>query len=148
MRKNSFDQSCPVSRTLDIVGERWTLLVVRDLLPGPLRFQDLLERLPGMAPNMLSDRLKTLQAHELVRRDFYSEHPPRASYTLTTKGRELGPVVFALGLWGTRHLGGRMSKVIRHKECGHLVEVSPYCPHCDIRLASAHTTVVERSSKR
>jgi DNA-binding HxlR family transcriptional regulator len=87
MAKANLDHNCPIARTLDIVGERWTLLIVRDLLSGTKRFQDFQERLPGMAPNVLSARLKTLEAHGLVRRDFYSDHPPRASYTLTDRGR-------------------------------------------------------------
>jgi DNA-binding HxlR family transcriptional regulator len=116
MAKTDLDPSCPVARTLDIVGERWTLLIIRDLLFGTLRFQDFQERLPGMAPNVLSARLKTLEAHGLVRRDFYSDHPPRASYTLTDRGRELGVVVLALGRWGMRNLSGKMNKGLHHEE--------------------------------
>lgn len=116
MAKNSLDQSCPVARTLDIIGARWTLLIIRDLLPGTMRFQDLQERLPGMAPNVLSDRLKTLEAHGLVRREFYSDHPPRAAYALTDQGRELGIVVLALGQWGRRNLGGKLNKGLQHEE--------------------------------
>ncbi|MFB6450219.1 winged helix-turn-helix transcriptional regulator [Bradyrhizobium tunisiense] len=117
MARNSLDASCPVARTLDIVGARWTLLIVRDLLPGTMRFQDLQERLPGMAPNVLSDRLKTLEEHGLVRREFYSDHPPRAAYTLTDSGRELGVVVLALGQWGVRHVNGRLKPGLQHDEC-------------------------------
>jgi DNA-binding HxlR family transcriptional regulator len=117
MAKNSLDASCPVARTLDIVGARWTLLIVRDLLPGTMRFQDLQERLPGMAPNVLSDRLKTLEAHGLVSREFYSDHPPRAAYTLTDRGHELGVIVLALGRWGIRHVGGKLDRGLKHDEC-------------------------------
>jgi DNA-binding HxlR family transcriptional regulator len=116
MAKSSLDHNCPVARTLDIVGERWTLLIVRDLLSGTKRFQDFQERLPGMAPNVLSARLKTLEAHGLVRRDFYSDHPPRASYTLTDQGRELGLVVLALGRWGIRNLSGKLNRNLYHEE--------------------------------
>src|SRR6266481_9677734 len=116
MAKTSLDLSCPIARTLDIVGARWTLLIIRDLLPGTMRFQDFQERLPGMAPNVLSARLKTLEAHGLVRREFYSDHPPRAAYTLTDRGRELGIVVLALGRWGMRHLGGKLNKGLQHEE--------------------------------
>ena len=116
MAKSSLDHNCPIARTLDIVGERWTLLIVRDLLSGTKRFQDFQERLPGMAPNVLSARLKTLEAHGLVRRDFYSDHPPRASYTLTDRGRELGVVVLALGRWGMRNLSGKLNRNLYHDE--------------------------------
>ncbi len=87
------------------------------LLPGTMRFQDLQERLPRMAPNVLSDRLKILEEHGLVRREFYSDHPPRAAYTLTDPGRELGVIVLALGQWGLRHLGGKLKPGLQHDEC-------------------------------
>jgi DNA-binding HxlR family transcriptional regulator len=117
MAKSNLDETCPVARTLDIVGSRWTLLIIRDLLTGPRRFQDFQERLPGMAPNVLSDRLKTLEAHGVVHREFYSDHPPRAAYALTDRGRELGVVVLALGRWGMMNLGGRLNKGLHHEEC-------------------------------
>lgn len=95
---------CPVARTLDIIGERWTILVLRDLfLAGPRRYQDLADSLTDISPNTLSDRLKTLEAHGIVERQFYSEHPPRAEYRLTAKGKELGPVLKSLRSWGLKH---------------------------------------------
>ena len=99
-----YGQRCPVARTLEVVGDRWTLLVVRDLLGGARRFYDLQAGLPGLAPNILSERLKLMEAHALVSRRFYSDHPPRAEYELTAKGRELGVVVGALAAWGARHV--------------------------------------------
>lgn len=96
---------CPVARTLDVIGERWTLLVLRDLLlQGPRRFQDFQESLTGVAPNTLSARLKTLEAQGLVVRRPYSEHPPRLEYHLTEKGKSLGPVLKAMREWGQRHV--------------------------------------------
>ena len=101
----SYDQSdCPVAKTLDLVGERWTILLIRDLLlRGARKFQDFQESLPGLAPNTLSARLKALEANGLVKRQLYSEYPPRVEYALTDKGKSLGPVVRALRDWGTRH---------------------------------------------
>jgi len=99
-----YGQRCPVAKTLEIVGDRWTLLLVRDLLGGTRRFLDLEASLPGIAPNILSDRLKLMEEHRLVERSFYSDHPPRAEYALTDKGRELGTVVGALAAWGSRHV--------------------------------------------
>src|SRR5215472_12395474 len=84
-----YGQACPVAKSLEVVGDRWTLLLIRDLLRGPRRFQDFLESLAGIPPNILSDRLKLMEEHLLVARRFYSEHPPRAEYVLTDKGREL-----------------------------------------------------------
>ena len=98
-----YGQRCPVAKTLEVVGDRWTLLVVRDLLGGARRFQDLQAGLPGLAPNILSERLKLMEEHALVSRRFYSEHPPRAEYELTAKGKDLGVVIGALAEWGSRH---------------------------------------------
>jgi len=124
-----YGQACPVAKTLEFVGERWTLLIVRDLLQGARRFQDLQKSLKGIAPNILSDRLKLLEEHGLVRRRFYSNHPPRAEYALTDKGKELGVVVGALASWGSRHVHRQTALV--HADCGHSVEMSYYCPHCE-----------------
>jgi DNA-binding HxlR family transcriptional regulator len=99
-----YNQSCPVAKTLEVIGDRWTLLVVRDLLGGTKRFQDLLTTLPGIAPNILSARLKLMEEHGLIARRLYSDHPPRAEYSLTDRGRELGMVVGALAAWGGRHV--------------------------------------------
>lgn len=123
-----YKQSCPVAKTLDVIGDRWTLLVVRDLLPGTKRFQDLLTTLPGIAPNILSARLKLMEEHGLIARRFYSDHPPRAEYALTNKGRELGMVVGALAAWGGRHVHKQTRLV--HAGCGHPVSVGFYCPDC------------------
>ncbi len=99
-----YDRTCPVARTLEIVGERWTLLILRDLvLHGPRRFQDFEESLAGISPNTLSARLKTLEEAGIVERRFYETHPPRADYQLTEKGRDLRPVLRTLREWGLKH---------------------------------------------
>jgi DNA-binding HxlR family transcriptional regulator len=127
-----YGQACPVAKTLEVVGDRWTLLIVRDLLQGARRFQDFQTSLKGIAPNILSDRLKLMEEHGLVSRRFYSDHPPRADYVLTDKGRELGLVVAALALWGSRHVH-RQAKLI-HEACGQTVQMAYYCPHCGDRV--------------
>jgi DNA-binding HxlR family transcriptional regulator len=100
----SYNLDCPVARTLDIIGERWTVLVLRDLFQkGPRRFQDFEQSLAGISPNTLSARLKALEEHGIVVRAFYEQHPPRAEYSLTPKGRELGPAIKALLEWGKKH---------------------------------------------
>jgi DNA-binding HxlR family transcriptional regulator len=93
----------PVARSLDLLGDCWTLLVVRDLLRGRSRYSDILASLEGISPNLLSDRLKRLERHGVVERSFYSGHPPRAEYRLTEKGKALGPVIRAMFDWGTRY---------------------------------------------
>src|SRR5215467_1469665 len=99
MPRKRYGQSCPVAKSLEVVGERWTLLMVRDLLNGARKFRDFHASLPGIAPALLSERLKLMEEHGLVTRRFYSEHPPRAEYTLTEKGLQLGPVIGALASW-------------------------------------------------
>src|SRR5215470_17186490 len=97
-------KSCPVARTLDLIGERWTILILRDLLlQGARRYQDFQESLAGIAPNTLSARLKDMEARGLISRRMYSEHPPRLEYELTDKGRSLGPILKALREWGQKH---------------------------------------------
>jgi DNA-binding HxlR family transcriptional regulator len=137
-----YNQPCPVAKTLELVGDRWTLLVVRDLLRATRRFQDLLASLPGIAPNILSDRLKLMEEHGLVTRRFYSDHPPRAEYTLTDMGRELGVVVGALAAWGSRHVYKRAELV--HTGCGHPVKVGYYCPDCGDRVRGAEVSLERR----
>jgi DNA-binding HxlR family transcriptional regulator len=139
-----YGQACPVAKTLELVGDRWTLLIVRDLLAGPRRFQDLLASQPGIAPNILSDRVKLMEEHELITRRFYSEHPPRAEYELTAKGKELGTVVGALAAWGTRHVYPRVRLV--HADCGHAVKLGYYCPDCGEWVRGAEVRL-EREAK-
>jgi DNA-binding HxlR family transcriptional regulator len=99
-----YDMRCPIARTLDIIGERWTILILRDLVVGgPQKFQDFQQSLAGISPNTLSARLKRLEESGVVERRFYEQHPPRAEYLLTAKGRALGPVLKALLDWGRSH---------------------------------------------
>ena len=99
-QKRSYDQYCAVARALDVVGERWTLLLVRELSTGPKRFKDLLEGLPGIGTNLLTARLKALEGEGIVRRGTLP--PPAGSnvYELTELGRSLEPVIVALSRWG------------------------------------------------
>lgn len=99
-----YGRRCPVARTLSIIGERWTIMILRDLVrDGPRKFQDLERSLEGISPNTLSDRLKTLEENGIVAQRFYEDHPPRAEYVLTEKGRELRPVIKELRDWGEKH---------------------------------------------
>ena len=141
----AYGQACPVAKSLELVGDRWTLLLVRDLLRGPRRFQDLQQSLAGIPPNILSDRLKLMEEHALVTRRFYSEHPPRAEYVLSNKGRELGVVVGALAVWGSRHVHRQTALV--HAECGHPVEIQYVCPRCAGRVRGAAVEMRRRARK-
>ena len=92
---------CPVARTLDVIGDRWTILILRDLIrEGPCRFQDFERSLPGLTPAVLSARLKDLEESGVIESQLYNERPPRQEYRLTEKGRQLGPVLLAMKNWG------------------------------------------------
>ena len=102
--KRSYGQYCTVARALDVVGERWTLLLVRELSTGPKRFKDLLEGLPGIGTNLLASRLKMLEGEGIVRRATLPPPAGSSVYELTGLGRELEPVIVALSRWGARFL--------------------------------------------
>jgi DNA-binding HxlR family transcriptional regulator len=93
-------EDCPVARTLDVVGDRWTLLILRDLFSRKSKFKELMESLQGISPNLLANRLKRLEERGFLERRFYSDHPPRAEYRLTEKGKSFGPVLRSLADFG------------------------------------------------
>ncbi|WP_066359845.1 winged helix-turn-helix transcriptional regulator [Herbidospora mongoliensis] len=96
----SYGDACGIARALDAVGERWALLVVRELLLGPQRFTELRRALPGASSNLLSDRLRELEGREVLRRRRLAAPASSWVYELTERGRELEPIVLALGGWG------------------------------------------------
>jgi DNA-binding HxlR family transcriptional regulator len=107
----SYAQLCGIATALDVIGDRWTPLVVRDLLLGPLRFGDLAEGLPGIGTNTLAARLKHLEASGVVYRRLLPLPDRGTVYELTTYGRELEPILLALGRWGTKSMGRLPSDV-------------------------------------
>ena len=121
--------SSPLAEALARVGDRWTLLVVEALLAGPQRFNDLLGQIPGIAANILSERLKRLERDGLLTARPYSERPPRSEYQLTAEGQELAGALRLLAHWGTRHADP--STAPRHPACGTPIEARWYCPTCD-----------------
>ena len=130
--------SSPLAEALTRVGDRWTLLVVEALLPGPRRFSDLLGQIPGIAANILSERLKRLEREALLIARPYSERPPRAEYELTASGKELAGALRLLADWGARHADP--AEAPRHPACGTPVQARWYCPTCDCLVddESAH----------
>jgi DNA-binding HxlR family transcriptional regulator len=97
---------CPIANTLDVVGDKWSLLVVRDLLRGRTTFGDLLDSPERIPTNILADRLKRLEAAGIIAKSAYQERPVRYAYTLTDKGAELADVLRAVVQWGKRHVPG------------------------------------------
>ena len=112
------------------VGDRWTLLLVQALLDGPRRFNELQEALPGIASNVLSQRLKHLERERVLVSQPYSRRPPRFAYELTAAGRELAGALRLLAQWGADHAGAADPEGLRHLTCGTPLEARWYCPTC------------------
>jgi len=112
---------------LERIGERWALLVVDALLEGARRFNDLLDLVPGIAPNILSQRLKHLEREAIIIARPYQRRPVRYSYELTAAGRELAGALRLLAQWGARGSG---QAALRHATCGSALEARWYCPTC------------------
>ncbi len=114
------------------MGDRWSLLIVEELLAGPRRFNDLQDAVPGLAPNILSQRLKHLERERVLLARPYSERPPRFEYELTAAGRELAGALRLLAQWGA----GGADDAFRHEVCGTPLETRWYCPTCGLTVES------------
>jgi DNA-binding HxlR family transcriptional regulator len=113
MLKRDYEgEVCSIARSLEVIGDRWTLLIVRDLVLGLSRFDEFLESL-GVASNVLTERLNRLVDEGIAERVRYNERPERFEYRLTAKGRELGLVLLALMQWGDRHISKKPPRIAR-----------------------------------
>jgi DNA-binding HxlR family transcriptional regulator len=121
--------SASLSHALAVIGDRWTLQVVADLLEGPKRFGELAEALAGISPNVLTTRLRQLERAGLVVATPYSQRPVRLAYALSDSGRELGGAISLLSAWGARQTGDTEGPV--HGPCGTPLESRLYCPTCE-----------------
>jgi DNA-binding HxlR family transcriptional regulator len=119
-----------LAEALARVGDRWTLLVIEALLPGARRFGDLQTELQGIAPNILTQRLRHLEHEALVVSRPYSERPPRFVYELTSAGAELAGALRLLADWGARH--AEAGDPLRHADCGTALEARWWCPSCEV----------------
>ena len=132
----------PLAAALERVGDRWSLLLVEALLPGPRRFNELSEAVSGIAPNILADRLRRLESERVVSATPYTERPPRFAYALTDEGQELAGALRLLADWGSRV--SRESEPLRHAACGTPVEARWYCPTCDRPVEGIEAEQVRR----
>lgn len=129
-RTNFSDMACSIARTLEVIGERWSLLIVRDAFYGVRRFDDFRRDL-GVARNVLTDRLNALVEQGVFERQLYEERPPRYEYLLTEKGRELLPVILTMMRWGDRwESDGTPPVTLRHTACGSDTEPVVACSAC------------------
>jgi DNA-binding HxlR family transcriptional regulator len=135
-------RACSIARALDIVGEKWALLAVREVFLGNRRFDDMVRR-TGAPRDTLAARLRTLVAAGILERRRYSEHPARFEYHLTEAGRDLYPVIATLMRWGDKHLAGEDGPplVLEH-HCGHRLEARLVCESCGEAVDPRDTTPV------
>ena len=120
----------PLELALERVGDRWSLLLVEALLDGPRRFNELADAVGGIAPNILTDRLRRLEREGVVVARPYSERPPRMEYELTSAGHDLASALRLLADWGSRRSPD--SEPMRHALCGTPLEARWYCPTCTV----------------
>ena len=125
----------PLEAALDRVGDRWSLLLVEALLDGSRRFGELQESLPGIAPNILTDRLRRLDREGIVHARPYQARPPRMEYALTADGRDLASALRLLADWGSRRSGN--AEPLRHARCGTPLEARWYCPTCSVPVSES-----------
>jgi DNA-binding HxlR family transcriptional regulator len=135
--------NCSIAKTLDVVGEWWTLLILRDAFRGTRRFDDFQASL-GMARSVLTARLHKLTDAGVLDKRQYSEHPPRHEYELTQKGRALFPVITALQRWGDDWLAGPAGPSVQlvHAPCGQVMHPELTCPRCGREVSAANTLSV------
>ncbi|TSD95581.1 helix-turn-helix transcriptional regulator [Skermania sp. ID1734] len=152
MRETSLARmDCSIARTAEIIGDRWTLMIVRSMFAfkGLHRFEELRSEL-RIARNILSDRLGILIEHGIVEQRQYSDKPPRYEYHLTTAGKDLLPVILALLRWGDTYLMGEEGPpvILHHAECGH--DMVPYlaCSHCHQPVAARDVVGRDAASRR
>jgi DNA-binding HxlR family transcriptional regulator len=144
------NQSCGVAAALEVIGDPWTILILRDAFVGRRRFEQWQEHL-GVARNVLASRLKSLVQHGVLEPQVYSERPLRHEYVLTRKGKELYKVMLTLYEWGSHHLYGGEHPAVRfvHKSCGETLDIQLACGCCgetvrprDIEIVKTHGATV------
>ncbi len=136
MKRTSFSENtCLIAQTLDLIGEWWTPLILRDIFWGIRRFDGLLNHL-GVSRNILTDRLRTLVENQILEKRLYQQNPPRYEYGLTERGRDLFSVLLSLMAWGDRWLntGKKNAVEVVHLDCGQSITPVMSCPHCQTQL--------------
>ena len=132
MQRTRFgDMSCSIARTLDVIGEPWSPLILRDIYVGMGRFEQI-QRDLGISSKVLTERLKWLVGNGVLERREYSSRPPRHEYALTAKGEELCDLLLAMARWGDRWTAGESGPPVlyRHRACGRIAHAEPHCSEC------------------
>ncbi len=144
-------QNCSIARPLSILGERWTILVLREISLGNRRFDEIQTEL-GVATNVLSARLATLVDEGILEKRAYSERPERFEYRLTAKGGDLQPILLAFLRWGDQYTAGKAGPPLEtvHADCDHVFHMVPTCSHCgeEVKPASIRSRPGPGATKR
>ena len=140
---------CTIARALSVVGDRWTLLILRDAFLGQRRFEGFQASL-GVSRHRLADRLAKLVKHGVLRRERYQTRPPRWEYRLTEKGLDLYGVIVTVAEWGDKHMAGRKGPPVErvHKACGHATSLRLTCEHCGEAVHARNMTARPRAGWR
>jgi DNA-binding HxlR family transcriptional regulator len=131
---------CSVAAALDVIGEKWSLLVIRELVLGVNRFSEIAAN-TGAPRDILTARLRRLEELGVIERQLYEHRPPRYEYVLTKAGRDLRPIITALKHWGDTHVMGEVLAPVLEHTCGHLFEPRLHCAHCGERATAESVTL-------
>lgn len=143
--KKRYDLPCNIAQTLNVIGDRWTMLILHELLLGVTNFNDIKGNLPGLSANILSLRLKSLEKSGLVTSELYSAHPPRYAYHLTEKGKALEPVFNAMIIWASHHLKPCYKEIV-DAETGDRVEIGYYSTKTKQRATRIEVRPIEKEA--
>ena len=144
--KNQYNMPCNIAQTLNIIGDKWSLLILHQLLIGNETYKEIQDNLEGIPSNLLSERLKSMEEDELIIKELYQSHPPRFKYSLTEKGYDLQDVFNSLILWGEKYLNKCYKKLV-HKSCNHSIDHRYYCSHCKSIVELDETTLLDPDVK-
>ena len=145
--KPRYDMPCNIAQSLNIIGDRWTLLIVHEILMGRTQFNELKKALNGISSNLLSERLRYLEEEGLIQAELYSKHPPRYRYTLTERGEALEDVFNALIIWGSRHLTPCYKKLV-DSDTGDEVAIAYYNTQTGKRVEHMRVIPIEQDTKQ
>ena len=142
----NYQMPCNIAQTLNIIGDKWTLLILHQIMMGHETYNEMKEGLIGIPSNLLSERLKSLESEGLIVNELYQEHPPRYRYLLTESGEDLSDVFNSLILWGERHLKKCYKRLV-HRDCKTSVALQYYCSHCE-KIAEKSELAVESAENQ
>ena len=138
----TYSLPCNIAQSLNLIGDRWSLLILYRLMEGAGTYMDLATQLQGIPTNLLAQRLKTLEEDGLIVSHRYNERPPRYRYSLTDRGQRLDAVFYSIALWGEKNVKGCEKRLVHHA-CGHGVLQQYYCPHCAEAITAQEVEVTQ-----